>query len=551
MKLEPLKSIEISAIEFPAQVPVPPFANQSKLADRIFGAFCRINPELPCMEDKKFIKNVFKCIKAAGGPDLSTNTDLVTFVKSDREIAKWRSWYAEQKDIKAVYRKEHKDELKRYNETRKANYGFALVNGVKEPLQSWVLEPEGIFFGRGDSPINGLWKTSTNLVVNTNSDNHIDALFTVDGVVQAQPYVFNKTWNPNNHVAATYNVEIGVPGKKPSAIRYKGISFGAASSVKKEGQSKKYSASSELGKSYGEILKKVDNDFKTLKTAELGTTIAVFLLFEKGIRIGGKSATENGTKGLLSLEWNKDVKRVDNQIKFDFYGKDSVHDLSVIETEYAERIEKHWSKYSQLDTDQTKIRNYINEIVPELEGIFTPKLARTAVAAYTVQRAFDEMIKHYKVTTKSTDALKKLAFDEAAMYVARRLNHQRGVNKVAEEKRKAKFKESAEKLKERENKLKEQIAKKETRIEVLKKKGDKAKVRELKEQIQNAKEKLKQAKMNLSSKERNQNFTATTAINSYVDPALVKEYCERVDLPLEKVYSKVQIEKFFGIEKEV
>lgn len=555
MKLTALKSLELKAIEFPERVPVPEWADSNKISDRIFGAFCRINPELSCLEDKKFIKNVFTCIKAAGGKDLlSNNNDLVDFVKTNKEIAKWRSWYATQKEIKAEFRKANKDKIKKENEERKVLYGKVLVNEKEEPLQSWTVEPEGIFFGRGESPLNGFWKAEikvNDITVNTNSKNLPKMITNKNGekVVEDKKDWIIK-WDPNSHFAAQYDIKVGIPDeqgniKKPKANKYKMIAFAATSSITKEGQSKKYAAASELGKAYEEILKIVNSDLEEAKRSnnidKIGTDIAVFLLFEKGIRIGDKIATVNNTKGLLSLVWNKDVKRLDNKIKFDFFGKDSVRDTSSIETNYADVIEKHWDKFKQLNTDKFQIKQFIAKIVPGLADVFSPKLCRTAVAAHTANQALDEMVAKYKITKESSVTLKKIAFDEAVMQVAKRLNHQRGVNRAAEEKRKVKFIENENKLKERKQKVKEQIAKKEAKIKTLK---DRNKIKALKESILSSKEKIKQAELKLDSKERNQNFTASTALNAYIDSSIVFDWCNKFDMPVEKIYSKSQLEKF-------
>lgn len=564
MKLEDLKSVEVKAIEVPAKIPVPPFANSDRLADRIFGALCRINPELPCMEDNVFLKRVFTCISSAGGDEyLPTtkdvgshmNPDYVDWLKTNKTVAKWRKWYAEEKERKTAYNNAHTEERKKDSESRKEKYGFAIVNGEPDAFATgYALEPEGIYAGRGDSPAAGYWKVATepvDVVVNTNSKN-LPIILEVqpDGSRVEKTFKWNTKWDPTAHVAATYTVQTGIPTadgtlKKVVKTSYKGFAF---SSTRKEGQEKKYAAGAELGKAYNAILKQVDSDLT--KEVNVNTAIAVFLLFEKGIRIGSKSATENGTKGLLSLVWGKDVKRSGNKIKFDFLGKDSVRDTSVVETKYAEIIEKHWNDTRKLDTTKEQIEAYVKNIAPDVTT-FTPKLARTAVACATALNALEEMTTKFKVTKESPIALKKLAFDEATMLVARRLNHQRGVNKVAEEKRKAKFKESENKLKERKAKLDEQISEKEKRIAALKAKGDKEKVKVLREQIQKAKDKFKQAEMNLDSKERNQNFANSTCKASYIDPSIVYEWSKRIEMPIEKLYTKAQLKAFdFAINQE-
>lgn len=549
MKLQDLKSIELKAIEIPERISTPDWVDNNILYNRIFGAFCRINPELSCMEDKRFIKNVFTCIRESGGKDLLTNnSDLVNFVKKDKEIQKWRNWYQTQKDIKVEYRKIHKDEIKKENEERKEKYGFAIVNGIREPLQSWILEPEGIFFGRGDCPYSGMWKKETSIedvIVNTNSKN-LPIVIKDKKEINLKNY--KVSWDPTNHTCATYKILIGVPNKdeniiKPKHTVYKNIMFGSTSSIKKEGQSKKYNAASVLGKSYEKILKQIEKDFNNNKN--LDTVIAVYMLFQKGIRIGQRNPTNNGTKGLLSLEWNKDVKRIDNKIKFDFYGKDSVHDISFIESDFSDQIEKCWSNSIKLNTTKEEIENYISNIVPELKNIFTPKLCRTAVAAYTMQKALESVNKKYSLTKDSNDTLKKIAFEEANMEVAKRLNHQKGVNKVAEQKRKEKFKENQLKLKEREIKTKELIKKRQDKIKELQSKnGSKDQIKKLKEMIEKSKMNLNNSKLKESFKEQNQNFTSSTSKGAYIDPTIVKEWSELVNLPLEKIYSKTQLEQF-------
>jgi len=564
MKLKSLKSVELKAVEIPKRITVPDFADSNKFSDRVFGAFCRINPDLPCMQDETFLKRVFTVLKAAGGDDYlekAKQCKLSELVSKDPEIKKWRQWYATEKLRLAEWRKANKEEIAKRKAEFKDKYGYAIVDGVEEPLQSYAVEPEGFFFGRGDSPISGYWKfenTAADLRINSNSKNLPVVIYTGEDEEKliTDNFPWKVTWDPDSHFAAQYDIKIGIPNsdgtiKTIKAEKYKMIQFGATSSVKKEGQSKKYAAASELGKSYEKIIENVKKEFQKArssnKIADLSTAIAVFMLFEKGIRIGSAKPTVNGTKGLLSLEWGKDVKRDGNKIKFNFYGKDSVKDTSSIETEYADVIEKGWSKYTKLFTDKASIKEYIGKLAPSVSDVFSPKLCRTAVAASVMLKALDEVVDKYKLTKESPEALKKLAFDEANMAVARRLNHQRGVNKVAEAKRNEANKLKEEAIKARVIKVKEMNAKKQERIKALKaakKDGWKEKVAKIQEQMLKADERLAQSKRNLKFKEENGNITASTSKAAYIDPSIVADFCTRVDLKLEKVYTKSQIEQF-------
>ena len=566
MKLEPMNSLEFEAVEIPALVPVPPFADGTLLHNRIFGDFCRRNPELPCFQDEIWIKHVFECIAAAGGRNLPFETrglKLPAFVEQDAQIKRWRTWYAEEKAKKDADKKDAdkkgKDETKEKNKLRKEKYGYALVDGEKEPLQSWVIEPEGIYAGRPGCPYAGYWKsavTADEIVLNVSSKKYPILIENGQEINYTNPETgetkWHNEWRPESHHCADYPSIIGLPDASGKMIKTfsssrKKIMFSAQSSVKKEGQSKKYEAGADLGKAYPLVMNKLKEDFSSLDSEQLGTPIAVFLLFEKGIRIGDKKATKNGTKGLLSLVWGKEVKRFGNKIKFDFLGKDSVHDVSEIETEYAEKIESHWKEFNQLKTDKDSIKAYVGKIVPELKGTFSPKLARTAVAAYVMTNALEESVKKFHVTEDSPIALKKIAFEEANMEVAKRLNHQRGVNKVAEAKRQANFSLKEEALKDREVKVAELIKTRGEKIKKLKaekKTGWKEKVAKLQEQNVKTKQQFEIAKMNLSQKEKTQNFTASTSKGAYIDPSIVKNWATKYKMPIEKIYSSSQLKQF-------
>ena len=56
---------------------------------------------------------------------------------------------------------------------------------------------------------------------------------------------------------------------------------------------------------------------------------------------------------------------------------------------------------------------------------------------------------------------------------------------------------------------------------------------------------------NLSTKERNQNFANSTCKASYIDPSIVYEWSKRIEMPIEKLYTKAQLKAFdFAINQE-
>lgn len=133
--------------------------------------------------------------------------------------------------------KANADEIKKQNDELKAKYGTVKINGNDEPLASWTIEPEGIFFGRGDSPLNGYWKfenTAADIKLNTNSKNLPEVLFYgEDGeMLITSNFAWNVAWNPESHFAAQYNINIGIPNadgsiKTLKSTKYKMIQFAA------------------------------------------------------------------------------------------------------------------------------------------------------------------------------------------------------------------------------------------------------------------------------------------------------------------------------------
>lgn len=545
MKLEDLKSVELKAIEKPAVLELPKELEGKFTREewKVFGHFCNKNPELPCMTEKVYLKNIALCIKATANGKLDDVIKDPMKMTSHPFYKKWQAYYQNIKDEKAELRKDPKikEANKKRSEERKAKYGTALVNGVEEPLQSFILEPEGIYQGRPGSPDTGLWKEATKLEeVVVNSAGKCPKLIVDD---KEMDYDFEMSFDPKAHYAAAYPIRIGVPGKKPTIQHMGHIMFGANSSVKKEGQAKKYDAADNLMKESANLIKDLLDGLRKDPTS---TKVAIYCLFFKGIRIGHKTETRNGTKGLLTLEWGKDVTRVGNKIHFDFYGKDSVHDVSDLECDkdIADAIESVWSKDGKLKTDKTKIEAWVKT---RANIVFTPKLSRTMVAAKVMTDALAAVEQKYNLNAFSPVPLKKLAFQEANMAVAHQLNHQKGVSKAAEAKRQAKFAETKDKLKEREAKAKELTKKRQAKIKELKKakkEGWQEKVAKLEEMIAKSAFRTDIAEKNANFKEAEANFTASTSKASYIDPAIISDWCKKIALPLDKVYSKTQLNQF-------
>ena len=63
------------------------------------------------------------------------------------------------KNRKKLKTKEDRKAEKEEREARKAIYGFAELDGEKTPLGNYMIEPPGLFMGRGEAPLKGSWKS--------------------------------------------------------------------------------------------------------------------------------------------------------------------------------------------------------------------------------------------------------------------------------------------------------------------------------------------------------------------------------------------------------
>ena len=294
-KLTPLTDNKVIAIkkpDFTITVPEELTGKFTRDEWKVFGHLCNLNPTLDRLSEPTFLKNVAKCIDATSNGKFGDFTSDPLKMTSHPLYLKWSAYYQKIKDDKKAYNKEHPEEVEARtlkNKELNAKYGFAIQGNKKEPLQSYTLEPEGLFPGRPGAPDMGLWKEATDLsqvIVNTNHPDELPVL--IENGVEVK-YDWKHKWNPEHHYAAVYPVVVGVPGEKPFSVTRKKIMFGAKSSIKKEGQKLKYQAGEQLMDKVDDIMNAIED---SLKKEPDSIAVACYMLFKKGIRIGAKKETK-------------------------------------------------------------------------------------------------------------------------------------------------------------------------------------------------------------------------------------------------------------------
>src|SRR5918912_1537163 len=69
----------------------------------------------------------------------------------EQEKERYRNLPKEEKKKLAQAKKAERERLK-------AKYGKAVVDGVEVDIANWLVEPPGLFMGRGQHPMRGRWK---------------------------------------------------------------------------------------------------------------------------------------------------------------------------------------------------------------------------------------------------------------------------------------------------------------------------------------------------------------------------------------------------------
>jgi DNA topoisomerase-1 len=102
---------------------------------------------------KKLLPAKFKTVQSIDEIDMTEAFNLVDKESKIKEAEKLR--------IKSLPREEKRrisQEKKLEKEKLKSIYGKAKINGIEVDVANWLVEPPGIFMGRGLHPLRGRWK---------------------------------------------------------------------------------------------------------------------------------------------------------------------------------------------------------------------------------------------------------------------------------------------------------------------------------------------------------------------------------------------------------
>jgi len=429
----------------------------------------------------------------------------------DCDFSLIRKYVIEQKEKKLMLSSEEKEKILAGKKKQEEPYLCATIDGKKEKIGNFRIEPPGIFIGRGCHPLLGSIKprlSPQDVILNLSEDAPIPNSFMGNkwGEIIHNPYVDWLASFPDN-----------ISGKT------KYIWLGASSTWKMENDQEKFDLARKLKRKIKEIranynLLLTDKDLKNRQLA----TCLYFIDF-LALRVGNEKGEEEAdTVGISSLRVEHLYFMDDLHIKLDFLGKDSVRYVKMIKVD--EKIYNNLVEFTKNKSKDMDIFNYIstsdlNKYLQSLMDGLTAKVFRTYNASDLFNKELNNPIKD---NLKEDDKFNYLLnmFNQANIKVAMLCNHQKNVQKN--------FKEQLKKIDDEIVNVKE---------EITMNKNNKTKIKKLNMKLKKLKAK-KELKLELK------NISLGTSKINYIDPRITIAWIKKHDFPVEKIFSETLRDKF-------
>ncbi|XP_021713406.1 DNA topoisomerase I, mitochondrial [Aedes aegypti] len=426
--------------------------------------------------------------------------------------------------------KEQKLALKEQNEALMKEYGTCSIDGHKEKIGNFRIEPPGLFRGRGEHPKMGMVKRRVmpeDVIINCGKES----------VWPKAPEGHRwKEVRHDNSVSWLASWTENVQGQ----VKY--VMLNPSSKLKGEKDWQKYETARRLLKHIDKIRDTYRDEWKSKEMRIRQRAVALYFIDKLALRAGNeKDEDQADTVGCCSLrvehiDLHKELNGKENVVVFDFLGKDSIRYYNEVEVE--KRVFKNLELFKEnkkpgddlFDRLNTSV---LNEHLRELMEGLTAKVFRTFNASFTLQNQLREL-----TDPDMTVPEKLLAYNRANRAVAILCNHQRAVPKTHEK--------SMSNLKEKIRAKQEAVETCERELKDLKKSNVRDKVAKDKKQkqLERLREQLNKLELQETDKDENKTIALGTSKLNYLDPRISVAWCKKFGVPIEKIFNKTQRDKF-------
>jgi len=465
------------------------------LADEMVYQFAK-KKDTPYVQDPVFVENFMKHLsKELPSQFRGIKFSEIDFSKFyglvDAEKRRKEAMTKEEKKLQAATRKE-------VRESMKATYGKAVIDDKEVDIANWLVEPPGLFMGRGEHPLRGSWKPRIGRKdVTLNLDESAPRPEPADewgDIVHDRESIWIARW-----IDKLTEKEKYVWPHESSAIQQ---------SRNKDKYDKADLSDSKLRSLREKIGKGMSS--KDLKVRKIATV--AYLIDKLGMRVGDeKDEDEADTVGATTLRVEH-VKILEDRVEFDFLGKDSVRWVKTIPEaepillENMRRFTKGKKPGEEIFDVVTS--SMVNHFLSGIVDGLTAKVFRTYHATKQAEaslRAKD---------MRQADELEKLYFArEANLRAAEFCNHKRTPPKNWDE----------------------SLKKKEEKLAEYKAKGKESMVKKM--------------SMNVEFTKKTKDYNLNTSLKNYIDPRIYKSWCDDVGFDWDKLYTTSLQKKFSWVAK--
>ncbi|CAF2335958.1 unnamed protein product [Rotaria sp. Silwood2] len=446
------------------------------------------------------------------------------------------NYFKEQSEQRKAMSKEEKKKLKDENEKLRKEYGYCMWDKHRQPVGNYKIEPPGLFRGRGEHPKMGCVKKRIRPE---------DVIINIGREAQIPKPPEGHRWKEVRH---DNKVSWLVMWTENIRGNNKYIMLNASSRVKGERDWQKYEKARKLHRVIDKIRENYQIDWKSKEMRIRQRAVALYFIDKLALRVGNeKDEDEADTVGCCSLRvehiklYDKIEGIGENIVEFDFLGKDSIRYTNKVSVEsrvyknlklFMENKEAEDELFDRLTT--TSLNQYLSEL---MEGL-TAKVFRTYNASKTLQDQLDLL-----TDPKANIPEKVLAYNRANRQVALLCNHQRSVPKTFE-KSMGTLKAKIDAKKSEVDEQKAELKRAKADYKSSKSQTNQKKMEQIEKKLQRTEEALKKLEVQALDREENKDIALGTSKLNYLDPRISVAWCKKWSVPIEKIYSKTQRDKF-------
>ncbi|KAL3644309.1 hypothetical protein CASFOL_012241 [Castilleja foliolosa] len=428
-----------------------------------------------------------------------------------------------------------KKALKEKKEQQEEKYKWAIVDGVKERVGNFKVEPPGLFQGRGEHPRMGKLKKRirpSDITINIGKDAPIPDC-----------PISGESWKEIRHDNTVTWLAYWNDPINPKEFKY--VFLSASSTLKGQSDKEKYEKARRLKNYIQGIRAAYTKDCTSKDMTKRQIAVATYLIDKLALRAGNeKDDDEAITVGCCTLKVENVEPLPPNILKFDFLGKDSIRYERELEVEIAvfKAIQQFRSGKKDGDDlfdeiDTSKLNAHLKSLMPGL----TAKVFRTYNASFTL----DDMLSR---ETKGVDVVENIAvYNHANKEVAIICNHQKAIPK-SHDAQMLRLDEKIEELKGVVEELQTDLGRAKKGKPSLKS-GDGKTTRNLnpdalERKLNQTTAKIEKMEREKETKDDLKTVALSTSRINYLDPRITVAWCKRHEVPIEKIFSKTLLAKF-------